>query len=75
VIKVGIGGRIVRAKIVAIHGSHSGSQVRLRSAPNESKMTATRRITAKPTRMMFRPARSSQFDGALSPSCDSDGDS
>ncbi|MFY9953981.1 hypothetical protein [Bradyrhizobium sp.] len=23
-IKVGIGGRIVRAKIVAIHGSHSG---------------------------------------------------
>ena len=24
-IKVGIGGRIVRAKIVAIHGSHSGS--------------------------------------------------
>jgi hypothetical protein len=27
VIKVGIGGRIVRAKIVAIHGSHSSSQV------------------------------------------------
>jgi hypothetical protein len=25
VIKVGIGGRIVRAKIVSIHGSHSGS--------------------------------------------------
>ena len=25
VIKVGVGGRIIRAKIVAIHGSHSGS--------------------------------------------------